>query len=176
MVDLPDSAPALPIQRIAAVASAADPGDAASFKPRSIHHAVAGALFGLTEEAAKAPAVTTFTELAVAAGITIDQMRKIIEDPPACAWIVTRAAGIAKLGLAAVYARLQHMALTSKNSNWALLFLRRFDPEFQRQSTPASFNMQVNQFSDYSDQELMAHVKHKRRQRGLDRPSEPAIG
>lgn len=173
MVDPSVPAPALPIQRLAAVASAADPGDAASFKPRSVHHAVAGALFGLTEQSESCPAITTFTELAVASGITIDQMRKIIEDPPACAWIVARAAGIAKLGLAAVYARLQHMALTSKNSNWALLFLRRFDPEFQRQSSPAQFNMQLNQFADYSDQELLAHVKHKRRQRGLDR-SEPA--
>lgn len=133
---------------------------------------MAGALFGLTDQSASVPQITTFRELAVASGITEEQMRRIIEQPAACAWIVTRAAGIAKLGLAAVYARLQHMALTSKNSNWALLFLRRFDPEFQRQSTPNQFNFQLNQFQDYSDQELLAHVKHKRRQRGLDRPQD----
>jgi|SRR5262245_2430905 len=147
-----------PLRRLAAEAAAAEPDSLTRFRPTSVHHAVAGALFALPSPP------TSFRELAVAAGITDSQFSTILEHPEACAWIVSRSASIAKFGLAAVYARLQHMALTSKNSNWALLFLRRFDPEFQRQSTPVAA-VQINNFADYSDQELEAHLEQKRRVR-----------
>jgi|SRR5262245_1393399 len=152
-------APTAPLRRLAAEAAAADPDSLTRFRPTAVHHAVAGALFAFS-----GTPPTSFQELAVAAGITDSQFRTILDHPEACAWIVSKSASIAKFGLAAVYARLQHMALTSKNSNWALLFLRRFDPEFQRQSTPVAA-VQINNFSDYSDQELEAHLEQKRRVR-----------
>lgn len=158
------------------MAASAEPDSVASFNPKPVHHAVAGALFGFAaDETASIPLPTTFQELAVASGVSLKQIRTILDSPAACAWIVNKSASICKLGLAAVYSRLQHMALTSKNSNWALLFLRRFDPEFQRQSSPgATFNQFNNTFQDYSDQELLAHVAHAKRKRGvLDVPAEP---
>lgn len=150
-----------PLQRLAATAAAATPKAVAAFKPGPIHYAVAGALFAFD----KSPP-TSFRELAIGAGITESQFLSILKQPEACSWIVAHTADICRFGLAAVYSRLLNLALTSKSPQWALLFLRRFDPEFQRQNTPvAAVQINQNTFSDYSNQELEAHLAQKRRKR-----------
>lgn len=150
-----------PLARLAATAAAADPKAVSQFKPGPLHHAVAGALFAFD----RSPP-TSFKELAIGAGITESQFQTILKHPEACNWIVSHSANIARFGLAAVYSRLLNMALTAKSPQWALLFLRRFDPEMQRQATPvAAVQINHNTFSDYSTQELEAHLAQKRRKR-----------
>lgn len=148
----------MPIRRLAAAAASADPMAITAFHPTSRHHAVVGALFHSDEP------LTSFKSVAVAAGITIDQMYLILEDPAACNWIISHSAALATAGLAAVYARLLHQSLKSNNPNWMSMFLKRFDPEYAKaEAGSTTNNIQVNSFRNYTTEELLAFVRQKKR-------------
>lgn len=146
-----------PGQRLAAIAATADPVAIQAFKPQSYHRAVAGALFTSDQD------LFSIKNLVKVSGIGEEKIKEIMEDPAACSWILAHAAGIARFGLTACYARLLHMALTSPNPAWMSMLLKRFDPEFASDGPSVVNNTQINNYQHYSDAELLALVKQKSR-------------
>lgn len=107
---------------------------------------------------------TSLNELAALAGLKPGVVQNIALNPAACSWIVAHAAGIARFGLSAAYARLLHMALKANNPNWMAIFLKRFDPEYAQANNPQIVNnTQINNFRSYTTKELESFVKQKRR-------------
>lgn len=154
-----DKVPMNPVARMESIAATVDPEKLVEFKPRSIHHQLAGALLNHKP--------TSIPELAEKAGVEERKLWHILERPEAVAWIVNTSAQLIKVGCAAVYSRCLEMALTSKNPRWAEVFLRRFDPLFKTSEADLSItatNVQVNQFKNYSEAELRAHLKNERKQ------------
>lgn len=148
-----------PIARLESIAATAEPEKLVEFRPKAVHHQLAGALLKQKPK--------SLEELAESAGIEARKLYNILERPEAVAWIVNTSANLIKVGCAAVYSRCLEMALTSKNPRWAEVFLRRFDPLFttsQVDTIITGDNVQVNQFKSMSYSELQALVKHERKQ------------
>ena len=149
-----------PAQAIALAAATAAPAALQAFEPQFIHRALAGAMFESDEP------VTSIRQLAQRAGLNVDRVREVVADPAACSWIIAHAAGIARVGLSACYARLFHKAMTADNPQWMSLFLKRFDPDFARADSPTVVhNTQINNFQKYTDAELLAYVSQEKRKR-----------
>ena len=148
----------VPVRRLAAVAAAATPSQMSRFEPDKDHFAIAGALF----ESEVPP--SSFMEWYTMAGLTKARFEHLIKDPAACAWVIGHSKKIAKFGLAACYGRLLHMALTSKNSAWMGLFLKRFDSEFDTR-TIGPVHGDVYNFANMTIEELTAFLEAQRRRR-----------
>lgn len=105
-------------------------------------------------------------ELSQATGLSFSQIAGLLEDAAACRWITEQCAGIAKLGLGAVYQHIMQKALTSEKPGWAELFLKRFDENYQPKGSAVggTQNTQINLYGNYSDQELLATVRSLRQQ------------
>lgn len=147
------------LARLESIAATAEPEKLVEFKPKGVHHQLAGALLNHKPK--------SLEELAERAGVESRKLFNILERPEAVAWIVNTAANLIRVGTAAVYSRVLEMALTSKNPRWAEVFLRRFDPNFTTSAADISIsgqNVQVNQFGSWSEAELRAALKHERKQ------------
>lgn len=113
---------------------------------------------------------TSFIELAEAAGVNRSTIWRQLQDKNAVKWIVEQGSAVAAAGLGAVHARLLHLALTSRSPSAIEIYLRRFDPEFKKESHASSgtnISAQFAQVLTMSPGELEAFVKHKKRQGGF---------
>jgi hypothetical protein len=95
----------------------------------------------------------------------------LLQDKDACKWIVEKGSAVASAGLGAVHARLLHLALTSRSPAAIDIYMRRFDPEYAKDSKPAAgtttVNSQLTQILTMSSAELEAYVRNKRRTNGF---------
>lgn len=120
------------------------------------HRALAGILFSSPAE--------SLAELAAHAGVGEKTLQTIARTPHAVAWIVGECAKTAKLGLAAVYAKMLRESLASRRPDWCKLFLERFDPDYKPAGRDSGgTNIQVNNFGSYTTEELRAFVASKAR-------------
>lgn len=146
-----------PVKHLANVAANADPRSLAGFIPSPTHVAVVGALLNFMP--------STMQELADKSNLPLVDLYAILDDPVASSWIMQQSADRFKVGLASVYARLYQMAMTSTKAQWVELFLKRFDPEFQRR-TGADAGQVVNNYlavvANMSDTELRSLLTIKR--------------
>ena len=146
-----------PLAQLTAIAASAEPRDVAEYTPTATDQALAGSLFS-----SNAP---TFLELAKRSGVAESTLFRLRQDPARVAWIVTHSRHLANLGRGAVYARVLDQALTSRNPNWAKLYLELFDEEYKKgQQADQTRNTQVNIFGGMSDTELRSFVQQKTRQ------------
>lgn len=167
---VPEGAAVPPIlTRMASIASTASPDALRAFEPSSTHRALVGALIEAQPE--------SLVDLATKAGVVPSTLYRTLENPVAVAWIVAEAARVVKVGLAGVYGRLFHMAMTSRKSSWLELFLKRFDPDY-RDGKGASLTLksgdQEAKFENWTTAELEAFVKHKRQFVLGERDGQPA--
>jgi hypothetical protein len=113
---------------------------------------------------------TSFIELAEAAGVNRSTIWRQLQDKNAVKWIVEQGSAVAAAGLGAVHARLLHLALTSRSPSAIEIYLKRFDPDYRKESHGpggTSINAQFAQVLTMSPTELEAFVKHKKRQGGF---------
>jgi len=148
--------------REAIVQRAADaPPAAVDFQPTDTHRTIASALLEAD--------FSTWSELAQRAGIGRTTLWRVAKDPAACLWLTEQIAGVAKASLGAVYSRLFRLAMTSRSPAAIELFLRRFDPDFKKDSGPVdqSVNAEFAVVTQMSAQELEKFVQLKARKAGL---------
>jgi len=144
-----------PVARLTAVAALATATGIERFQPTDTHRAIAGALFS---QGSPPP---TFQALADVSGISSGVLHIVMENPEACSWIINQAAESARFGLGQAYARLFQMAMVSDNSAWMTLFLRRFDPVFEKNSEATPAGGQHLHFHGMSNMELENFCKIK---------------
>jgi len=147
----------LPAARFVAVANSDPSPIADDFEPTAAHRALSTTLFETQ--------ATSFLELAEKSGVSRSHIYRILEEPDAVKWIVANSARTMELALAAVHARLLHKALNDKTVSALKLYLQRFDKDFKVQSNSVSGeNVQINNFSSYSLDELerLAGLKERR--------------
>lgn len=154
--------PATPARRFLSAAAANPTQLPPDYSPSEAVQRVAEVLF--TSKAA------SFVELAEDAGVSRTTIWRFLQDPHAVAWIVQKGTAVAAAGLGAVHARLLDLALTSRSPAAIEIYLRRFDPEFRKESgtNPATtINSQLTQVLTMSSRELEAYVRTKKRQGGF---------
>jgi hypothetical protein len=144
-----------PVQRLASVAALAPAGALERFQPTDTHRAIAGALISQTT------APPTFQALADVAGVSVGVLHGVMDNPDACSWIINYAAERSRFGLAQAYIRLFEKAMTSDNSAWMTLFLRRFDLNFESKSDGQSIGSQHIHFHSMTNEELENFVRFK---------------
>jgi len=144
-----------PIARITSVAALAPASVMERFHPTDVHRAIAGALFS---QGSPPP---TFQALADVSGVSRGVLENVMDNPDACSWIINHSSERARFALGQAYARLFEKAMTSDNSAWMTLFLRRFDPTFDKGTDSPSHLTQVNHFHSMTNDELENYVKFK---------------
>lgn len=146
-----------PVVRMAHIAATADPAALRGYQPSSSVRTLAGTLLECEP--------VSFVDLADKSGMSPAQVYTILRDPTAVAWIMQESTRIAKGALSAIYARMYKMAMTAKNSSWAELFLKRFDPEF-KEDGGASLTLKDGAksvtFENWTTAELQAYLRQKR--------------
>lgn len=126
--------------------------DRDQFEPTPAHYAIADALNDQT-------AFTNTAALAEAADCSIRTLQRAISSPAVLSWIIAQQTSIVESRLGAIHARIFDMAMTSRSSSWAKLFLERFDVEFKKQKVlERGHNQQNNFLGDMSHDELVKSI------------------
>jgi hypothetical protein len=137
---------------------------AADFQPDESHRKIAAALL-----AAGDGDFSSWRELAERADVGRTTLWRASQNPAACLWITEQLAGLARASLGAVYSRLFRLAMTSRSPQAIELFMRRFDPDFKKETGPVdnSINAEFAVVTQMSAQELEKFVELKARKAGI---------